>query len=80
MGYFKVDIKPLFPASLQHSNANMTNGNALADWTEFEVPKGAVELIGLNILYKGVDGDDIDPTDFEIIWAKGNVTEQLQQA
>ena len=72
MGYFKVDIKPLFPASLQHSAANMTDGKALADWTEFEVPKGAVELIGLNILYKGVDGLDIDPTDFEIIWAKGN--------
>lgn len=72
MGYFKVDIKPLFPASLQHSNANMTDNKVLADWTEFEVPRGAVELIGLNILYKGVDGEDIDPTDFEIVWAKGN--------
>ena len=70
--YFKVDVKPLIPASLQHSNANMTVGKVLADWTEFEVPRGAAKLIGINILIKGVDGADVNPTDFEIIWAKGN--------
>ena len=70
--YFKVDAKPLIPASLQHSNSNMTVGKVLADWTEFEVPRGAAKLIGINILFKGVNGADVNPTDFEIIWAKGN--------
>ena len=70
--FFKVDAKPLIPASLQHSNANMTVTKVLADWTEFEVPRGAAKLIGINILYKGVNGNDVNPTDFEIIWAKGN--------
>ena len=72
MGYFKVDAKPLVPASLQHSNANMTDAKLLSDWVEFEIPKGAAKLIGINVLYKGVDGADIAPADFEIIWAKGN--------
>ena len=72
MGYFKVDAKPLVPASLQHSAANMTDTKLLADWAEFEIPKGAAKLIGINVLYKGVDGADIAPIDFEIIWAKGN--------
>ena len=72
MGYFKVDAKPLVPASLQHSAANMTDTKLLADWSEFEIPKGAAKLIGITVLYKGVDGADIAPIDFEIIWAKGN--------
>ncbi len=73
MGYFKVDVKPNFPASLQHSGANMTDGKVLADWTEFEIPSGTASLQGINILYRGVNGADIDPEDFEILWAKGNV-------
>ena len=72
MGYFKVAAKPRVPASLQHSAANMTDTKLLADWSEFEIPKGAAKLIGINVLYKGVDGADIAPIDFEIIWAKGN--------
>ena len=44
MGYFKVDVKPNFPASLQHSAANMTDGKILADWTDFEIPRGTASL------------------------------------
>jgi|TARA_R110000823_G_C15800845_1_gene487147 hypothetical protein len=70
--YFKVDAKPLVPASLQHSNANMTDAKLLADWSGFEVPRGANKLVNVNVLQKGVDGADIAVVDFEIIWAKGN--------
>ncbi len=70
--YFKVDAKPLVPASLQHSGANMTDTKLLADWSEFEIPRGPAKLVGINVLYRGVDGADVAPVDFEIIWAKGN--------
>ena len=47
-------------------------GDVLFDWYKFEIPRGAANLMGMQILYRGKNGADVTPTDFEIIWAKGN--------
>ena len=72
MGYFQVEAKPYILPSEQHANDALTNTLCLADWTEFEIPNGAARLIGMTIIYRGKNGQDVAPTDFEIIWAKGN--------
>jgi len=71
MGYFNVTAKPYILPSEQH-DGNITNSQILADWTEFEIPKGAAKLISINCLYRGKNGADVTPTDFEILWAKSN--------
>ena len=71
MGFFNVTAKPYILPSEQH-DGNITDTQLLADWTEFEIPKGAAKLIGITVLYRGKDGADVAPTDFEIIWAKGD--------
>ena len=71
MGFFNVTAKPYILPSEQH-DGNITDTQLLADWTGFEIPKGAARLIGITVLYRGKDGADVTPTDFEIIWAKGD--------
>tara|TARA_R110000765_G_scaffold377876_1_gene468824 strand:+ start:35 stop:817 length:783 start_codon:yes stop_codon:yes gene_type:complete len=71
MGYFNVTAKPYILPSEQH-DGNITDTKILADWTEFEIPKGAAKLIGMTVLYRGKNGADVTPTDFEVFWAKGN--------
>jgi len=71
MGYFNVTAKPYIDIHEQH-DGNITDTLLLADWTSFEIPKGAAKLIGITVLYRGKDGADVAPTDFEIIWAKSN--------
>ena len=68
MGFFNVTAKPYILPSEQH-DGNITDTQIMADWTEFEIPKGAAKLIGITVLYRGKDGADVAPTDFEIIWA-----------
>ena len=71
MGFFNVTAKPYILPSEQH-DGNITDTQIMADWTEFEIPKGAAKLIGITGLYRGKNGADVAPTDFEIIWAKGD--------
>ena len=71
MGYFQVEAKPYILPSEQH-DGNITDTQIMADWTEFEIPNGAARLIGMTVIYRGKNGGDVAPTDFEIIWAKGN--------
>ena len=71
MGYFNVTAKPYILPSEQH-DGNIVNTKILADWTSFEVPKGAAKLVGMTVLYRGKNGADVTPTDFEVFWAKGN--------
>ena len=72
MGYFNVEAKPFILPSEQH-DGNITDAQILADWTSFEIPKGAARLMGMTVLYRGKNGADVTPTDFEIIWAKSNL-------
>ena len=71
MGYFNVTAKPFIDPHEQH-DGNITDTLLLADWTSFEIPKGAAKLVGITVLYRGKDGVDVTPTDFEIFWAKSN--------
>jgi len=71
MGYFNVTAKPFILPSEQH-DGNIVNTKILADWTEFEVPKGAAKLVGMTALYRGKNGAGVTPTDFQVYWAKGN--------
>jgi len=51
-GYFNSSvIKPLVPASLQHSGV-FTAGDVLFDWTPFEIPRGTARLIGATVLVR----------------------------
>ena len=69
--YFNVTAKPYIDIHEQH-DGNITDAKLLADWTAFEIPSGPAKLIGVTVLYRGKDGADVTPTDFEIFWAKGN--------
>tara|TARA_R110002167_G_C12484263_1_gene634862 strand:+ start:40 stop:828 length:789 start_codon:yes stop_codon:yes gene_type:complete len=69
--YFKVTAKPFILPSEQH-DGNIVDTKILADWTSFEIPKGAAKLLGITVLYRGKNGADVTPTDFEVFWAKGN--------
>ena len=71
MGYFQVEAKPYILPSEQH-DGNITDTQIMADWTEFEIPNGAARLVGMTVIYRGKNGADVTPTDFEIIWAKGD--------
>jgi hypothetical protein len=68
--YFNVTVKPTIDvAALAAGNIN--NGNVLFDWAGFDVPKGAARLVGITTLYRGKNGADYTPKDFELFWAKG---------
>ena len=69
--YFNVTAKPYILPSEQH-DGNIVDTKILADWTEFEIPKGAAKLLGMTVLYRGKNGEDVTPADFEVFWAKGN--------
>ena len=71
MGYFNVTAKPYILPSEQH-DGNIVDTKILADWTSFEIPKGAAKLVGMTVLYRGKNGADVTPTDFEVFWAKSN--------
>jgi hypothetical protein len=68
--YFNVTIKPFIDPHEQNDGV-IADTKILADWTGFEIPSGPARLIGMTILARGTDGDDVTDTDFEIIWAKG---------
>ena len=53
--FFTTTIKPVIPAAIQHLG-NFGDNNALFDWTEFNVPKGASKLINVTALIRGTDG------------------------
>lgn len=53
--YFTVTVKPLIPASNQ-AEAAFADGDVLFDWTAFDIPKGAANLINATIISKTADG------------------------
>ena len=53
--YFSVTVKPTITASLQ-AGGTVAGGDVLYDWTEFNVPKGAVKLVGITALVRGTNG------------------------
>ena len=68
--YFNVTVKPTIDvAALAAGNFN--NADVLFDWFGFDIPKGAARLVGITTLYRGKNGADYTPTDFELFWAKG---------
>ena len=69
--YFTVEVKPTITASKQHAG-NIADTQVLFDWTGFDIPKGAARLIGMTVLYRGKDGADVTPVDFELFFAKSN--------
>ena len=72
--YFLQTVKPYIKASTQH-DGNITTGEIMADWTEFDIPKGPNKLISVTVLVRGKDGADLsasDIGDFYALWAKGN--------
>ena len=72
--YFNVTIKP--PVAVAALAAgNITDAEILFDWAGFDVPKGPSRLIGITALYTGKNGVDYTPTDFDLIWAKGNAVD-----
>jgi len=68
--YFNVTVKPVIDVAALHAG-NITNGEVLFDWFGFDIPKGAARLVGVTALYRGKNGADYTPADFELFWAKG---------
>jgi len=68
--YFQVEVKPTIDVAALAAG-NITTAEVLFDWASFDVPKGAVKLIGITVLYRGKNGADYTPTDFELFFAKG---------
>ena len=53
--YFTTTIKPTIAASIQHLG-NFADGDALFDWTAFNIPKGAAKLLNVTAIIRGTDG------------------------
>ena len=53
--YFTTTIKPTITASIQHLG-NFADGDALFDWTAFNIPKGAAKLLNVTAIIRGTDG------------------------
>ena len=53
--YFTVEVKPTIAASIQNGGAYSAN-DVLFNWTEFDIPKGAARLIGVQMVVQGRDG------------------------
>ena len=70
MGYFNVTVKPTIDVAALVAG-DIDDAEILFDWSGFDVPKGASRLIGITVLYRGKNGADYAPTDFELFWAKG---------
>ena len=68
--YFQVEVKPTIDVAALAAG-NISDTEVLFDWAAFDIPKGAARLIGISILYRGKNGADYTPTDFELFWAKG---------
>ena len=53
--YFTVTVKPTITASLQ-AGGTVASGDILYDWTSFDMPKGAANLVGVTALVRGTNG------------------------
>ena len=53
--YFTVTVKPTIAASIQ-AEAAFADGDALFDWTAFDIPKGASKLVNAMIMSRTTDG------------------------
>ena len=73
--FYTVEVKPTVTASLQHTAA-FADGDVLFDWTEFEVPKGTVKLVGATgiIRPKGDAGPTANSFSMNLIFGKSNDT------
>jgi hypothetical protein len=71
MAYFTQTVKPVITASKQHAG-NIADTQVLFDWTAFDIPKGGARLIGMTVLYRGKDGADVSPVDFELFFARSS--------
>ena len=71
MAYFTQTVKPVITASKQHAG-NIADTQVLFDWTAFDIPKGGARLTGMTVLYRGKDGADVSPIDFELFFARSS--------
>ena len=53
--YFTVTVKPTITASLQ-AGGTVGGADILYDWTSFDMPKGAANLVGVTALVRGTNG------------------------
>ena len=53
--YFQLEVKPTIKASIQKLGA-FADGDALFDWTAFDLPRGANRLIDVRAISRGADG------------------------
>lgn len=65
MAYFTKEVKPTLAASLQHAAA-FTAGDVLFDWTSFEIPRQAANLIGVTVLVRPKGDAGPTPNNFPI--------------
>ena len=71
MGFFTVEVKPTIPASEQAGNGSvMAAGDTLFDWTSFQIPKGAAQLIGMTVVFRGKNGGPQTALDADFYFAK----------
>ena len=72
--FFTVTVKPTIAASIQ-AEAAFADGDALFDWTAFDIPRGGARLLSITSIVHGTDGVDQDiaggtTLDYELIFAK----------
>ena len=67
--YFTVTVRPTIPASKQHLG-DFANGDALFDWQEFNVPKGANRLLNVTAIVRKEDGTTTNEFPFSLVFGK----------
>ena len=66
--YFTVTVKPTIAASIQ-AEAAFADGDALFDWTAFDLPYAA-ELVSVSIVGRGTEGADQGQPHINFYFAK----------
>tara|TARA_R100001510_G_scaffold50906_1_gene50268 strand:+ start:49 stop:882 length:834 start_codon:yes stop_codon:yes gene_type:complete len=67
--YFTVTVRPTIPASKQHLD-QFSDGDALFDWAEFNVPKGANRLLNVTAIVRKETGTTSNEIPFSIVFGK----------
>ncbi len=67
--YFTVTVRPTITASKQHIG-DFANGDALFDWQEFNVPKGANRLLNVTAIVRKEDGTTTNEFPFSLVFGK----------
>ena len=69
--FFQAIVRPEITVTALNAG-NITAGQILFDFAQFDIPNGSARFLGGHCLYRGKNGADYTPVDFEVYFAKSD--------